>query len=301
LKKVIAIVLALMLSVALVTPVLGAATVYTDKAAWEAAVEAYATEDSSDAALNPEISVASDNGYVDTVNGVWWDRVDDGDWGDYGETTWTFAAPICAWGGTFDAYNPGGPGSSILVEYLDGTTAVVGIIPNTTADTFWGFVSDEPFTKVHLEDAALIGGACETYEMDDMVYSFAGTKVTGGGTVDWGGGRVTYGFVAQMDASGAVKGEAQFQHRDVGVRDHADVLFLAVSGADAWIGAVITQSDNPGLVGQEIYFRVQDNGQGKKATGPDMVSTVILGPAVTALSMPPLALLQWTNGNVMIH
>ena len=104
-----------------------------------------------------------------------------------------------------------------------------------------------------------------------------------------------------MDASGAVKGAAQFQHRDTGVRRHADVLYLAVSGGDAWIGAVITQSDDPGDVGQEIYFRVQDNGQGKKATGPDQVSTVASGPAVTAVSMPDLGLIPWTNGNVQVR
>jgi hypothetical protein len=126
-------------------------------------------------------------------------------------------------------------------------------------------------------------------------------KVTGGGTVDWGAGRVTYGFTAeQVDAGGAAKGEAQFQHRDTRVRDHADVLYLAVSGGDAWIGAVITQSDDPTLVGQEIYFRVQDNGEGKKATGPDMVSSVVLGPAITALCMPALESIPWTNGNVQV-
>jgi hypothetical protein len=125
-------------------------------------------------------------------------------------------------------------------------------------------------------------------------------KVTGGGTVDWAE-RVTYGFTAQRDASGVVKGEAQLLHRDVGFKDHADVLYLAVSGTDAWIGAVITQSDDPAVVGQEIFFRVQDNGEGKKATGPDGVSSVVFGPAITALSRPALDLMPWTNGNVQIH
>ena len=165
-KKIIAIGLALVLSLALAVPALAAATVYTDKSAWEAAVGTWTTEDFSDATLNPGVSVVSDMGYV--TGGLWWDRVDDGAGND---TTWTFDLPIFAWGGTFDAYNPGGPGSSINVTYVDGTSVVVGTIPNTIEDTFWGFVSDEPFIQVHLEDAALILGV-ETYEMDDMVYSF---------------------------------------------------------------------------------------------------------------------------------
>jgi len=165
----------------LITPVtVSAATnVYdNDWVGWQAAVGGtYITEDFSDATLNPGVSVISDNGYV--IGGLWWDRVDDGDWGDYGTTTWTFASPIYAWGGTFDAYNPGGPGGSIKVTYIDGTSVEVGTIPNTTQGTFWGFVSDEPFIQVHLEDPALVPYACETYEMDNMVYSLAqGVQIT---------------------------------------------------------------------------------------------------------------------------
>lgn len=177
-KKLIAIVLAVMLltmgaGVALANP---AVTVYAnDRPGWESAVcGVYEEEFFTDATLNPGVSVVSTVGYVHSA-GYWWDRVDDGDWygdGIVRDTTWSFAAPIMAWGGTFDAAGPGGPGSSIKVELIDGTPVDVGIIPNTTAGTFWGFVSDQPFVKVHLKDAALIAGACETYTMDDMVYSF---------------------------------------------------------------------------------------------------------------------------------
>lgn len=93
----------------------------------------------------------------------------------------------------------------------------------------------------------------------------------------------------------------RLQHSDVGLRNHADVLYLSVSGGDAWIGAIITESNDPALVGQEIYFRVQDNDQGSTATGPDMVSSVVPGPAITTLSMPPLSMMPWTNGNVRVN
>ena len=128
-------------------------------------------------------------------------------------------------------------------------------------------------------------------------------QASGGGTVDWAD-RVTYGFVAQqIDEAGNARGNAQFYHRDVYESpDHADVLYLVVdtNTGDAWIGAVITQSEVPGLVGTEIYWRVQDNGEGSKASGPDMVSSVAQGPASTALTMPGLPLYEWTNGNVKV-
>jgi len=129
-------------------------------------------------------------------------------------------------------------------------------------------------------------------------------QASGGGTVDWPGGRVTYGFVAQqMDEEGNARGNAQFYHRDVfEYPDHAEVLYLVVDTdtGDAWIGAIITQSEDPGLVGQEIYWRVQDNGEGSKASGPDMVSTVVFGDADNALAMPSIFLREWTNGNVKV-
>lgn len=239
-KKIISIVLALILSLALAAPVLAAATVYTDKSAWEAAVGAYVTEDFSDATLNPGVSVVSDNGYV--TGGLWWDRVDDGDWvnntgHEIWTTTWTFAVPIYAWGGTFDAYNPGGPGSSIRVTYIDGTSVVVGIVTNTTADTFWGFVSDEPFKQVHLEDACLIVEACETYEMDDMVYSFSPMKVTGGGYIkDTNGKKNLYSVSGNtmVDKSGELKGNWVIRDFANKMTYHLDTInSLDVGGLEA--------------------------------------------------------------------
>jgi hypothetical protein len=166
-KKLLGIGVALVLVLSLAGSALASTTVYTNRTAWETAVGTWATEDFDDGTVDPPVSVVSDNGYV--TGGLWWDQVDDSAGYD---TTWTFANPIIAWGGTFDAYNPGGPGSSINVTYIDGTSVFVGTIPNSINGTFWGFVSDEPFIQVHLEDAALLLGV-ETYEMDDMVYSFS--------------------------------------------------------------------------------------------------------------------------------
>ena len=93
-------------------------------------------------------------------------------------------------------------------------------------------------------------------------------KASGGGTVDWPLARVTYGFNAQIDADGVVKGEAEFQHRDADVRNHVEINCLTVVGNDAWLGGVIRSSNIPELVGVQILWRVQDNGEGASAT-PD--------------------------------
>lgn len=125
-------------------------------------------------------------------------------------------------------------------------------------------------------------------------------KASGGGTVDWPLARATYGFNAQIDAAGVVKGQAEFQHRDAGIRNHVEINCLTVVGNDAWLGGIITSSSIPELVGVQILWRVQDNGEGNAAT-PDMTSIVVPGGAVGDCNLtPPLGLLPWTNGNVEV-
>jgi len=126
-------------------------------------------------------------------------------------------------------------------------------------------------------------------------------SATGGGTVDWPGGRVTYGFTAQIDAAGVVIGQAEFVHRDAGITNHVVINCLTVVGNTAWLGGTITISSNPALVGLDVVWEVQDNGQGIAAP-PDKVSNVQPGVAPgTCNSMPDLGLIDWTNGNVQVQ
>jgi hypothetical protein len=129
------------------------------------------------------------------------------------------------------------------------------------------------------------------------------SKASGGGIVEWGGGNVTYGFTAkQVTEEGNATGQAQFHFRDIEVSAHVDVLYLKVdtSTGEAWIGGNITKSTDAAYVGMEVYWIVQDNGEGGKASGPDMVSSVVIAPAITALSKLPLPLIEWTHGNVQV-
>jgi len=134
-------------------------------------------------------------------------------------------------------------------------------------------------------------------------------QASGGGNLDWNqpSYNMTFGFVAhQIDQEGNAKGQSQVNEivgDEVVNYHHMEVLYLAVntSTMDAWIGLSVTDSSvyTPGT---EFVWRVQDNGQGNSATGPDMTSHGNMRPAIDALSMPsdvPLEF-EWTNGNVQV-
>ena len=138
-------------------------------------------------------------------------------------------------------------------------------------------------------------------------------KASGGGTVDWPGGRVTYGFEAEQindsGVDGNAVGEMVIHHRDVFSPNapgwlvrHIDITYLGVNGNTAWIGGIITKSNDPAEIGLEIVGQVQDNGEGRKATGPDKVSPFGTFMSISDLySEPDIGMIDWTNGNVQVH
>jgi hypothetical protein len=153
---------------ALVAPA-GAAAVnaYSDFTTWAAAAGSHETEDFTDAALNPGLSVATNVGEVNTTMGLWVDNVAR----TVGsETTWTFATPIRAFGGTWDPAGWGGPGQGLLIS-LDGA-AVAPEIARDASGVFWGVTSDTPFTQVQIKGGTQEPAAVqESYSLDDMVYA----------------------------------------------------------------------------------------------------------------------------------
>jgi hypothetical protein len=134
-------------------------------------------------------------------------------------------------------------------------------------------------------------------------------KATGKGEFAAPGSISNTAFTAkQVDATtGAAKGKF---HTMIVAGDYAGcfvagkVLYLAVSGTRAWIGFVVTDVYGPGMpVGSEWVFEVQDNGQGKKATGPDLMSHLTSMDASDALSQPDLlsaGSYSWTHGNIKV-
>lgn len=188
---------------------------YQDDSGWKAAAGNWKTENFDDITLNPELSVTATWLGARIIDGRWYDRLvapgqyddDTGQWGPT-TTTWTFAEPIYAFGGTWDPGGPGGPGTSIKVS-IDGSWMFVGVIPRDYENEFWGFVSDVPFTQVLLEPYSSLTGWCETYALDNLVYSSLppspGIKVTNWELTNlWGGFTISKVLAVMGDVSGHV-------------------------------------------------------------------------------------------------
>ena len=90
-------------------------------------------------------------------------------------TVFSFAAPILAFGGSFDLAGPGGQGTGIIVT-LDlvggGQTVLTQQIPSYFSDNFWGFVSTEAFSAVRFSTGTQAVGF-ETYRLDNLRYAAA--------------------------------------------------------------------------------------------------------------------------------
>jgi len=248
----LAIALVVPLTLALPAVASASTTVYdNDQSGWEAAVGTWLTEDFNDATLNPEISVVSDLGYIDTTYGWWWDQLNYSG-GPTTFTTWSFATPIYAYGGTWnlgeigDPPDVGGPGSNIEV-LINGSWESVGVIDGDYIDVFWGFVSDVPFTQVRLQ-AYNAEGWTERYVLDDMVYSELPGYLTGGGQITAGGGKrknqnvVSFAGNLGYTEDLTLMGQYQFHFHNVSV----DALDRAIFHSTAVSTLDFSQDSNDG-------------------------------------------------------
>lgn len=134
-------------------------------------------------------------------------------------------------------------------------------------------------------------------------------QVSGGGAVVRedleGAPREIYGFQAQVDAAGNVRGEAEVHFPSDEVKMHIDVQCLVVERNRAWLSGPVTRSDDPETpVGRVFVWLVQDNGEGHDAP-PDRISNFIHRPGD---NFPPdicertwsLETFAWDDGNVRI-
>ena len=133
-------------------------------------------------------------------------------------------------------------------------------------------------------------------------------KVSGGGSAPIPDEPMeSYGFQAQIDADGDVKGKAVFQFRPQDAKFFGDITCLHVNGKDAWLGGELTRIDVEGFPPLPIYFvwMVRDNGQGAASVSdqvgpllislnPDRADTCTMEPA------PPVPLTDLTNGNIKV-
>ena len=134
-------------------------------------------------------------------------------------------------------------------------------------------------------------------------------EVTGGGSVvreDIAGSpREIYGFTAQVDALGRVRGEAEVHFPSDDVKMHISVQCLVVERNLAWMSGPVTRSDDPDTpVGRVFFWLVQDNGQ-QQGAPPDRISNFFHRPADNyppdvCTQKRPVPTFPFDNGNVSI-
>lgn len=138
-------------------------------------------------------------------------------------------------------------------------------------------------------------------------------QVSGGGTTDteilpgWEGPEWAFGFNAQIDAEGVVRGQLEVNEltSEPSQLLHVDIDCLVVEGNRAWLSGQITQSElMPGWIGLPVGMIVEDNGQGQGAA-PDLWDGWISFPPIVDYceylhdnGYQPETVL--TNGNVQI-
>ena len=83
----------------------------------------------------------------------------------------------------------------------------------------------------------------------------------------------TFAFGAVRREDGETNGQWQYHFRAAGFSMHGNVSCLTIAGNQAWVGGAITKVLSPDpadqeLVGVEMWWRSQDNGEGANAS-PD--------------------------------
>ena len=80
-----------------------------------------------------------------------------------------------AMGAHWNLRGPGGPGSNLTLNLVDGSTyTFVDYYPNTLGASFRGFVSDTAFSSIVLTEGTSGGGlGIETFQMDNLKYAQA--------------------------------------------------------------------------------------------------------------------------------
>lgn len=109
-------------------------------------------------------------------------------------------------------------------------------------------------------------------------YGFEGEAA--GSTFDVG----PFAFNVEIHADGSVHGRYRYtQVRDGNLLTVKGPLNCAtIVGNRAWVGGIIEESTRPSLVGLDMWFQVQDNGEPGSDATPDMSSTVGAGGPGTA-------------------
>jgi hypothetical protein len=91
-----------------------------------------------------------------------------------------------------------------------------------------------------------------------------------------------------MDGNGNSRGQAELYNRANDTHIHIEIDCLNVSGNIATMSGTVTQSQSHAAVGSDVWFVVQDNGEGRNAN-PDRMSPFAVRAAGQGATCDPLA------------
>jgi hypothetical protein len=139
-------------------------------------------------------------------------------------------------------------------------------------------------------------------------------QATGSGHHTVGGALRTFTFNGIRHSDGTVSGEAELFNRRTGFLAHAEIICMTVIGNKAWLGGIIKHSPGGFCDDTNMYFNVQDNGEGPQRQ-TDLLSAAgvcdVEGAAAVALvtaycdsagaTDPALPVFPIEDGNIQVH
>jgi hypothetical protein len=145
---------------------------FTDRTAWETYVGTFQTETFDDATTEGVI-IDADWASAGVVGGKWYDQINDPNQ----HTSFNFNNECTAFGGDWDLYNPGGPGSEIILHLVGGESYTY-TLKNTLDGDFFGLFSTDAFTGFELtENIQTPEISVETYTLDNLSFNTGTTAV----------------------------------------------------------------------------------------------------------------------------
>lgn len=129
------------------------------------------------------------------------------------------------------------------------------------------------------------------------------SSANGEGELFYNGGAQHFAFHAMRFGDGTVKGSWESRSEGADNRTHGTITCLTIfpDGKTAMMSGVITQKEGTGFpwftVGDPIWFKVQDNGEGARSSG-DKFSDYYMG--LSGCVDYGISLLPIENGNIQV-
>ena len=134
-------------------------------------------------------------------------------------------------------------------------------------------------TAVLAAAVLLAGAGAASGEGDGVVASASGGWSMSGTAAGSAFEIAPFTFNVRIYADGSAAGRFNYRQvrdgNELTVRGSLDCA--VIEGNRAWVGGVIEESSNASLIGRDMWFQVQDNGEPSDDATPDMSSTIGAG------------------------